>query len=323
MKKFLTLVITMMMILSALFAGGCGGAKEKSAKPGESAGAAKTVRIGMVPLPFYSHMWVAYKKGFLTEELNKAGYQLAWKPINLGPVVSESFAAGEIDMGVMGDLPAFVGRSSGIKYTIVSVSDMAKSQALLTNPKSGIQNVADLKGKKVAATKNTSGHELLAALLEREGMTLNDIIFINMSAADLSQALIKGDIDAAVIWEPSVTRLEDSGMKLIMDGAFCPNYNVLLAGDDFLRNNPAAAAAVQKAFNRGNEFMKQNMDECLKMLTVEFKIPEPQLKKMISKYQPMPIDEKVLTDLKGQEVFLSKNGITKNPVDIKTFIRQN
>jgi len=154
-------------------------------------------------------------------------------------------------------------------------------------------------------------------------MTLNDIQFINMSAADLSQALIKGDIDAAVIWEPSVTRLEDSGMKLIMDGDFCPNYNVLLAGDEFLRNNPAAAAAVQKAFNRGNEYMQQNMDECLKMLTAEFKIPEPQLKKMISKYRPMPIDEKVLTDLKGQEVFLSKNGITKNPVDIKLFVRQN
>lgn len=323
MKKILTLAVAVMMILSALLAGGCGGTKEKNTKADEKAGTAKTVRIGMVPLPFYSHMWIAYKKGFLAEELDKAGYQLVWKPINLGPVVSESFAAGEIDMGVMGDLPAFVGRSAGIKYTIVSVSDMAKSQALLVNPKAGIQSVADLKGKKAATTKNTSGHELLVAFLEREGMTLNDIQFINMSAADLSQALLKGDIDAAVIWEPAVTRLEDNGMKVIVDGGFCPNYNVLLAGDEFLRNNPAAAAAVEKAFNRGNEYMQANMDESLKLLTAEFKIPEPQLKKMVQKYQPMPINEKVLTDLKGQEAFLSKNGITKNPVDIKLFVRQN
>jgi len=323
MKKILTIAITMIMLVSAVFAGGCGGTQEKNVKPAENNGTARTVRIGMVPLPFYSHMWVAYKKGFLEEELNKVGYKLVWKPINLGPVVSEAFAAGEIDMGVMGDLPAFVGRSSGIKYTIVSASDMAKSQALLVNPKSGIQSVADLKGKKVATTKNTSGHELLVAFLEKEGMTLNDINFINMSAADLSQALIKGDIDAAVIWEPSVTRLEESGMKVIGDGDFCPNYNVFLTGDEFLQKNPAANAAVQKAFHRGNEYMKANMDECLKMLAAEFKIPEPQLQKMISKYQPVPIDEKVLTDLKGQEQFLSKNGITKTSVDVKTFVQKN
>lgn len=323
MKKWISFTMAIMMVISVIFVSGCGGTKEKNAKSDGTAGQTKTVRIGTVPLPFYSHMWVAYKKGFLAEELNKAGYQLVWKPINLGPVVSEAFAAGEIDMGVMGDFPAFVGRSSGIKYTVVSVADMAKSQSLLVNPKSGIQGVADLKGKKVATTKNTSGHELLIALLEREGMSINDINFINMSVADLSQALVKGDIDAVVIWEPSVTRLEDSGMKVIVNGDFCPNYNVLLAGDEFLKNNPQAADAVLKAYDRGNAYMKENMDECLKMLAAEFKIPEPQLKKMIQKYQPMPINEKVLTDLKGQGEFLNKNNVTKNPVDLKSFIRQN
>jgi len=320
MKKKLVYAMMIVMILSALLVSGCGGAKQIAAKTDGNAGQEKVVRIGTVPLPFYSHMWVAYKKGFLTEELNKVGYKLVWKPINLGPVVSESFAAGEIDMGVMGDLPAFVGRSSGIRNTIVSVSDIAKTQALLTNPKSGINSVTDLKGKKVATTKNTSGYELLVVLLEKAGMTINDVNFVNMSMADLGPTLIKGDIDAAVVWEPSVTRLEESGMQLVVNGESCPNYAVLLAGDEFLKNNPAAVEAVNKAYDRGNEYMKENPDECLKMLATEFKISESQLGKMIQAYKPVPIDDKVLEDMKGQEAFLSKNNITKKPVNVKAFI---
>ncbi|MEN6414445.1 MAG: aliphatic sulfonate ABC transporter substrate-binding protein [Veillonellales bacterium] len=321
MKKFLLFGMAIMIILSALLVGGCAGKQESAVKTNVNNGQAKIVRIGTVPLPFYSHMWVAYKKGFLAEELNKAGFQLIWKPINLGPVVSESFAAGELDMGVMGDLPAFVGRSSGIQYTIVSASDIAKAHALLVNPKSGIRGIADLKDKKVATTKNTSGYELLSVFLEKEGMTFDDIHFVNMSMADLGQALIKGDIDAGVVWEPSVTRLE-SGMKLVVDGEICANYAVLLAGDEFLKDNPAAIEAVNKAYGRGYEYLKENPDECLKMLAIVFKISEAELKPMIEKYEPVPFNDKVLADLNDQEAFLSKAKIMKGAVDTKTFIHR-
>lgn len=320
MKKAMIYVMAVLILAGALASGCASGAKPAPAKTGEPAAQAKTVRIGTVPLPFYSHMWVAYKKGFLAEELNKVGFSAVWKPINLGPVVSESFAAGEIDMGVMGDFPAFVGRSSGIPYTVVSASDIAPAQALLAGPKSSVKTVSDLKGKKVATTKNTSGHELLAVLLEKEGMTLQDIQFVNMSMADLGPALIAGDIDAGVVWEPSVTRLEENGAKVIMDGKNCPNYAVLLAGDAFLKNNPAAVEAVNKAYTRGSIYLREHPEECLKLLTTEFKIPEPQLKKMIAKYQPVPLDELFVKNMNSQETFLRTNKIIKNSIDMKTFI---
>lgn len=321
MRKFWPLLAAGVSILAILLATGCSsGVRENPAPSASPAASAKTVRIGTVPLPFYSHMWVAYKKGFLTEELNKVGFTAIWKPINLGPVVSESFAAGEIDMGVMGDFPAFVGRSAGIRYTVVAASDIAPAQALLAGPQSTVRTVADLKGKKVATTKNTSGHELLVVLLEKEGLTLQDIQFVNMSMADLGPALIAGDIDAGVVWEPSVTRLEANGAKVIQGGQNCPNYAVLLAGDEFLKANPAVVAAVNKAYARGAAYLREQPEECLKLLASEFKIPEPQLAKMIAKYQPVPLDDKFVKDMNGQEAFLRTNKIVKNTVDMRMFI---
>lgn len=323
MQKCAAVFAAMLILLSMLFAGGCAAdTKAIPAKTGESAASTKTVRIGTVPLPFYSHMWIAYKKGFLAEELNKIGFTAAWKPINLGPVVSESFAAGEIDMGVMGDFPAFVGRSSGLRYTVVSASDIAPAQALLAGPKSAVKSVADLKGKKVATTKNTSGHELLVVLLEKEGLALQDVQFVNMSMADLGPALIAGDIDAGVVWEPSVTRLEENGAKVIQDGKGCPNYAVLLAADDFLKANPKAVEAVNKAYERGATYLKDHPEECLKLLSAEFKIAEPQLKKMIAKYQPVPLDDRFVKDMNSQEAFLRSNKIIKTAVDMQAFLHR-
>ena len=69
--------------------------------------------------------------------------------------------------------------------------------------------------------------------------------------------------------------------------------------------------------------MQENPDKCLKMLATEFHISEAQLKPMIDKYKPIPIDDRVFADLNSQEAFLSKNKIMKGTVDTKTFIRQN
>lgn len=325
-KKIQWPVLAFLVFVLMLVASGCASKPEKSSTPTaqskENALPAKSVRIGTVPLPFYSHMWIAQQKGFLAEELKKVGFVPVWKPINLGPVVSEAFAAGEIDMGVMGDFPAFVGRSSGIRYTVVAASDIAPAQALLAGPKSNIKRVADLKGKKVATTKNTSGHELLAVLLEKEGLTLQDVQFVNMSMADLGPALLAGDIDAGVVWEPSVTRLEESGAKVIQDGRDCPNYAVLLAGDAFLKDNPAVIDAVNKAYARGAEYLRAHPEECLKLLSAEFKIAAPQLQKMIAKYQPVPLDEKFVQNMSGQAAFLRSHNIIKNAVDMNSFIRR-
>jgi len=317
LKKFLILYFT--ILLTVIFTG-CASEPVTLQKNQKEV---KEIRVGTVPLPFYSHMWVAYKKGFIDEELQKVNYKLNWQTISLGPVVSESFAADKIDMGVMGDFPAFVGRSAGIDYRMVAIaSTISKSQALLTKKDSGINMVSNLKGKKVATTKNTSGHELLISLIERNGMSINDVEFVNMSMGDLGTALINGDVDAGVMWEPAVTRLEESGeVKVVVDGTVCPNYAVLLAKESMINDHPEAVKAVLKAYQRGNEYMQKNPEECLKLLAVEMKIPEEQLRKMMDKYiYYPPIDDKFIMDMRSTEQFLLKNSIIKNPVDINLFI---
>lgn len=313
----LTFVIS--LVVSVLMLNGCTSHSATQPRSGFP-----EMRVGIVPLPQYAHMWVAYKKGFVDDELQKVGFRLKWQPFSMGPVVSEAFAANHLDMGVMGDFPSFIGRSAGLNYRIVSVaSAIPKSQALVVRKESGIMKITDLTGKKVSTSKGSSGQKLLISLLEEQGMTINDIQFIHMTMDDLAIALIRGDVDAGVMWEPLITRLEEAGeIRIIAEGThICPAYSVLVASGDILTKHPEAVTAVRKAYQRGSEYLKENPEECIKLLMEDLKIPEQQLVKIISKFNyDAPVDDKFVSDMRNSETFLRKNGILKTPVDVEAFI---
>lgn len=313
-------LLTLVMLLGAVFIlHGC--ASQSAIQPPN---AFPEIRIGIVPLPQYAHMWVAHKKGFVDDELLKAGFRLKWQPFSMGPVVNEAFAANHLDMGVMGDFPSFIGRSAGINYRIVSIaSAIPKSQALVVKKDSGIIMINDLRGKKVSTSKGSSGQKLLISLLEEQGMTMNDIQFIHMMMDDLAIALMRGNVDAGVMWEPLITRLEEAGeIRIIAEGThFCPAYSVLVASEDILYKHPEAVDAVRKAYQRGSEYLKENPEECVNLLVEDMKIPARQLLKIISKFNyNTPTDAKFVEDMRDTEMFLRKNGILKIPVDVESFI---
>lgn len=313
-----------LLFFAILAVSGCSSQKtadEKTQQP-----ALQEFRVGIVPLPHYAHMWIAKKKGFIDEELAKEGFKLNWQPFSLGPMVSEAFAANRLDMGVMGDFPAFIGRAAGTDYIIASVASSGpKTLALVVEKNSAINKVTDLKGKKVATTRSAYGQKLLHLLLEKNGMTMNDIVFIHMTMDDLSTALIRGDVDAGVMWDPVITRLEDAGeIKIIADGTdIYEAYAVLMARGQFLNKNPKAADAMLRAFQRGDKYLKENPDECIKLLMEDLKIPESQLKKSIAKFDYNgKITDKFIADMKDTEEFMRKNSILKTSVDVNAFIRK-
>ncbi|MDT8899808.1 aliphatic sulfonate ABC transporter substrate-binding protein [Anaeroselena agilis] len=319
-----SVLVIVALLLVALATGGCGG--KAATQPQGTAPGGKEIRVGIVPLPHYAHMWVAKKKGFLDEELNKAGYRLKWLPFSLGPMVSEAFAAGRLDFGVMGDFPAFIGRSAGTDYRIVAVASAApKALAMVVKKDSPVTGVADLKGKKVATTKAAYGQKLLQLLLEKNGMTTKDIQFIHMSMDDLATALMRGDVDAGVMWDPLLTRMEEAGeVRVIADGTgIYEAYAVLMASGATVDKEPAAVDAVLKAFRRGEEYLRKNPEECTGLLLEDMRMPRPLLTKVVGKFNYSDrITDRFVVDMKDTEAFMRKNGLLKNPVAVEAFVRR-
>ena len=74
---------------------------------------------------------------------------------------------------------------------------------IIARQSAGIRRVEDLRGKKVAATVNTSSQYYLREMLRKSGMLLDtDVRFVNLEGPAMPDALKRGDVDAVAIWEP-------------------------------------------------------------------------------------------------------------------------
>ncbi len=70
MKLSRLIVSAIALLIIACIMVGCGSTTTQQTS---SSAELKELRFGIVPLPYYAHMWVAYKKGFVDEELKKVG----------------------------------------------------------------------------------------------------------------------------------------------------------------------------------------------------------------------------------------------------------
>lgn len=326
MKKVFSLIV--FLLIATLLAVGCGKSGGSANTPGDSKQAAgieaKEIRVATQPVPQYAPIFVAEKKGWLEEDLAKVGVTVKWSSFASGPPMNESFAAGEQDVGLLGDSAAIIPKSAGQDTRIIGIASASPTALAVVLPKdSKITSPKELKGKKVAVVKGSYAHHLLALVLQNNGLTTNDIQFINMQQPDIATALAKGDIDAGAIWEPLITQLTDQGViRVLADGTgIKKGLLVIVATQDFATKNPELVKILLKNYQRGYEFIKANPEEAAKLIADDVKLNPEQLTKVLAKIDFAPgLHADDIEELKKSEEFMRNVDIIKTPVDIDKFV---
>ena len=254
---------------------------------------ADEIRFATQPIPHYAPIFVAKHKKWLDEELAKVGAKptLKWTSFAAGPPINESFAAGQQDIGFLGDTPAIIGKSAGINTKIIGLTSTGpKSLAVVVPTKSGIKTPKDLKGKKVAVVKGSYAHHLLVLVLRKGGLTTGDIELINLSQADIATSIANGTIDAAAIWEPLITKLETQGtVRILADGTgIKKGALVIIATNDFVTKHRDQTKAILKAYQRGGEYIKANPKAVAQLIAKDMNLSPELLLKVLAKFDFNP-----------------------------------
>jgi sulfonate transport system substrate-binding protein len=297
--------------------------KEKGAKV-TSGITAKEIRVATQPIPHYAPVFIAKKKGWLEAELKKAGVTVRWTSFVAGPPMNEAFAAGEEDVGLLGDTPALIARAAGQDIRIVGLaSGGPKALAVVVRKNSNITAPKELKGKKVAVVKGSYAHHLLSLVLKNGGLTTDDIQFINLPLADIGTALATGDIDAGAVWEPLITKLEENDLiRVLADGTnIKKGILVIISTHKFTTQNPELVKTFLTVYKRGYDFIKANPTEAAGLIADEVKLTPKQLLKVMAKFDYDPaIRPDDIEELKKAEVFMRSAEIIKTPVNVETFV---
>lgn len=267
MKKLWQKMISLTLAASLTMAvAGCGApAKEAASSSSGSDKPAQEVLIGQSSWIGFAPLYIAEEKGFF----KKHGADVKIQSIESKADSKSALAAGRIQ-GVSTTADTHVvNAAAGIDIAQVLALDTSSGGDGII-AKKDFKSIEDLKGKKVALD-TTGGADFFwfQYLLKEKGMTIKDFDVQSMAAGDAGAAFVAGKVDAAITWQPWLSKASatDFGYTML-DSKASPGVIVdtFAMRKDFIKDHPEAVQAIIDGWYDALDFLKSNPDEAIAIM---------------------------------------------------------
>lgn len=210
---------------------GCG-ALDETPDAEDAPEGAEVVKVGYLhTIAVDDKLHYGLDKGYFgDEDLNLRATQF-----DTGIAVSQALASGAIDVAIMGGVTSnFPAQGQGKIFMVNSIE--TATARLYVQPDSGIESVADLKGRTLITTEGTTADVFLNAAMKANDVERDEVDVVNASMPDAVQAFVSGSVDAIALWVPFDLRLKEGQPDAVeIDDA--GNYPDAAVADGWIANN--------------------------------------------------------------------------------------
>ena len=227
--------------------------------------AAAEVKVGVSDWPGWVAWYVAEQKGFFKK--HGADVKLVWFANYTDSIAALS--SGQLDANSQTWSDTMGPLAKGLPLKTILVNDnSAGNDAVMASPK--IKSIKDLKGKSVALEEFSVSHFVLAIALAKNGMKPADVKIVNLSAGDAAAAFMAGRVDAAVVWNPWIHTIEQSGKgKPLFTSKDMPGLipDLLVAQDKAIKAKRKELVGMIKAWFDTVKFIADKPDEAAQIMS--------------------------------------------------------
>ncbi|VAW20290.1 hypothetical protein MNBD_ALPHA12-141 [hydrothermal vent metagenome] len=223
-----------------------------------SAATAQTVTIGLFGNPTPMQVAVADQK------FEKAtGWNIEWRKFASGTDVIAAMAAGDIDVAELGSSPLAIAASQGVDLQLFMLAQViGKAESLIVRNGSGINKLADIKGKRIAVPVGSTAHFSLMGAIQKAGLSEKDVTIINMPPDQIAAAWQQDAIDGAFIWQPVQSEILKTGTLLVGGDETAkwgfPTFDGWVVNTEFAARNADAMVAFAKVMDEANRAYLDN-----------------------------------------------------------------
>jgi NitT/TauT family transport system substrate-binding protein len=280
--------VVLLALVLTLLAGGvlaaCGDDDEGGGGGGSGSGAQAepaTLNVGVIPIADVAPLYLGIEKGFFKEQ------NLTIKPTLAegGAAITPAVLNGDFQIGFSNTISLLIAASKGLPVEVVSQGVLGgkdESEAwadLLVLKDSGIDTGKDLEGKTIAVNTLKNICEVtIKASLEKEGVDVSTLKFIEVPFPDMNAALEAERVDGACVVEPFVsqgTAGEAKGINPFYVNT-APDLTVAMyfTSKQYAQENPEVVERFVTAMNKSLDYAQNNPDETRAILTTYTEIPE-------------------------------------------------
>jgi len=322
-NKLIALLLTLFTLTAIL--SGCGGSAPKATEK-KAAAPLKELKVTYVKAPLNIPSIVDKNNQTIAKGFEKDGTKVSFPEITSGAKQTEALAAGSLDIAsCLGGTSAILAASNGADVKVVGIYSRAPKAFNIMVKDPAIKTAADLKGKRVAGPKGTILHQILAAALVKEKLTLKDVEFRSVNSIPPAvNALLTGEVDAALVAGAEVLRAQRAGARILANGEGLVNATIVVGvSGKFLKDHPEAVKKFMALHQESIDFMKKNPDKAFEFTAKETGLSTDDVKLMAPWYDfSTAITEKDIKDLEETQDFLLANEMQKKKIDIKSMLAE-
>ncbi len=272
-------------------------------------------------------------------EYDDLAFDLSWASFDSGELAFEALLAGSIDIqevqpttlvNVAGNSKdqwtadsAPVAVVGAIKYTT------PEGIQIVVRPDSGIDSVADLKGKKVTFTRGSSSHYYLALKLEQSGLSLDDVEVVKLKLAEAKSAFAAGEVDAIVAFDFNILAITRTGAGRVIARSSqdaVPLYSLLVARRSLLGDSVHRTAINEmvRRSARFEEWVSSHVDQARSVAeSVDALDPlDSETFITLGLAQYVPLSEELIGAVQEQSDVFHEQGVTANKIDVSVLFDQ-
>ena len=189
---------------------------------------------------------------------------------------SSALASGALNAAATTVDQHIVWDSAGIPTVQVALIDKSNGGDGLV-VRNNIGSIKELKGKSVNVDgPGTVQHFMLSYILEKNGLSIQDVIRVTMGAQPAAQAFVAGQSEAAVTYEPYLSTVRarpDAGKILVTSKEYPVVVDVLVFRRDFIQKNPKVVKATVDSFFEALDMIKREPAKAYEMMGSTVKQP--------------------------------------------------
>ncbi|MGM7720011.1 ABC transporter substrate-binding protein [Metabacillus sp. Hm71] len=271
MKKYLFVLLCMMIVLLTACSGGENGTSTQSAEEGEKTKELKDISIMLdwYPNAVHSFLYVAQEKGYFKEEGLNVEIQFPANPtdpINLA-------AAGQVTLGISYQPDVIIARANqDVKIKSVGAIVRSPLNRVVFLEDSEIQSPKDLEGKKVGYPGIPLNESLIQSMVKADGGNPENVEMIDVGF-ELGSSIVSKKVDAVIgayiNHEVPVLKHEGHETRNLNPTDYgIPSYNELIAvtSDKTWEEEQESIEAFWRAATKAYEFTAENPEEALNIL---------------------------------------------------------
>jgi len=210
--------------------------------------------------------WVGYGPLFLARDLGyykDANIEVELKIVEDSALYMAAQAAGRLDGSASSLDEILKYRSDNFCFKAVSVLDDSFGGDGLVS-QTDVTDLSQLVGKRIGLNEGSTSQYWFNLLIEKAGFKESDFRVTNLTADDAAAAFIAGRLDAAVTWEPHLSKIAEMHKgKVLIDSKATPGAiaDVLVLRCSLIEQHPQAVQGLVHALQRAADFIKADPEK--------------------------------------------------------------